>query len=36
MIPIKREKKRLWSSEKIKCINCRKPVGTFFQLKIED
>ena len=29
----KREKKRMWSSEKIKCINCRKPVGTFFSVK---
>ena len=29
----KREKKRLWESEKIKCINCRKPVGTFFSVK---
>ena len=29
----KREKKRLWQSEKIKCINCRKPVGSFFSVK---
>ena len=29
----KREKKRLWDSEKIKCINCKKPVGTFFSVK---
>ena len=29
----KREKKRLWDSQKIKCINCKKPVGTFFSVK---
>ena len=29
----KREKKRLWDSEKIKCINCKKTVGTFFSVK---
>lgn len=29
----KREKKRMWESQKIKCINCRKPVGTFFSVK---
>ncbi len=29
----KREKKRMWDSQKIKCINCRKPVGTFFSVK---
>lgn len=28
-----REKKRLWDSEKIKCINCKQPVGTFFSVK---
>ena len=29
----KKEKKRLWESEKIKCINCKKSVGTFFSVK---
>jgi len=29
----KREKKRLWDSEKMKCINCKKPIGTFFSVK---
>lgn len=29
----KREKKRLWDSQNIKCINCKKPVGTFFSVK---
>lgn len=29
----KREKKRLWDSQKIKCINCKNPVGTFFSVK---
>ena len=29
----KREKKRLWDSAKIKCINCKKSVGTFFSVK---
>ena len=27
------DKRKAWANEKIKCINCKKPVGTFFSVK---
>ena len=29
----KNDKRKAWVNEKIKCINCNKPVGTFFSVK---
>jgi|TARA_Y100000992_G_scaffold36234_2_gene20295 hypothetical protein len=29
----KSDRRKMWANEKIKCINCSKPVGTFFSVK---